>query len=122
MVDETEWAEYYKENTGRDYNWKHPDNRLDSLRDMISNIMKLKMGSAKALPVEEYKKYNDWRAVFNVPGIIDGIYKDGLMPNIKNEADAQGRTYRQMDGMYARDGGLSWKANSERIASACCYS
>lgn len=121
MVDETEWAEYYKENTGRDYNWKRPENRLDSLRDMISNIMKLKMGSAKALPVEEYKKYNEWRAVFNVPGIIAGIYKDGLMPNIKNEEDAQGRTYRQMDDAYSRKGGLPWKDNSERIASGIEY-
>ena len=121
MIDETEWADFYKKYTGREYNWKNPENRLDSLRTMISNIMMRKMGSAKALPVERYKEYNDYRAVLNVPGITDGIYNDGLMPNIKNEADEKKRTYRQMDDKYKRNGGLSWKANSERIASAFDY-
>ena len=43
------------------------------------------------------------------------------MPNIKNEADDKKRTYRQMDDKYKRNGGLSWKDNSERIANAFDY-
>lgn len=120
-IDDDVWIKFCENKLGDAYNSRAEKSRLDTIRLMIYKLIQKVMRAENALPAVEYKRYNEWRAVFNIPDIIEGIYENGLMPDIPNESDAQGRTYRTLDDIPARKGGLPWKSNPKRIEEAFDY-